>query len=289
MYYSPILFLQIADLTLTQYHSCHIDMDYLNSKEKIIVFCFYSMVYINKLLPFLNNVSKPFVLITAMEDTQLPLEIDISFMNKILLCPFFKHWFSVNKTIPNDNIFTSIPYGLNYWTLATRPCFGENIQTIFQQNTALESVIKEASHFSQRIPKIYCNFHFNLSDIRHGGMREKLLNIIPKDIVFIQQQVLPRTESYKATTNYSFVLSPFGNGLDCIRTFESLCLGCIVIIKKSALDISMYEDLPVLFIDEWTDINETLLNKTLEEFKNKQFNYDKLKFEYWANLVITKF
>jgi hypothetical protein len=120
-------------------------------------------------------------------------------------------------------------------------------------------------------------------------MREKLLNIIPKDIVFIQQQVLPRTESYKATTNYSFVLSPFGNGLDCIRTFESLCLGCIVIIKKSALDISMYEDLPVLFIDEWTDINETLLNKTLEEFKNKQFNYDKLKFEYWANLVITKF
>jgi hypothetical protein len=289
MYYSPILFSQIADLNVTQYHKCNIDINYLNSKERIIIFCLHSMGYINKLLDLLNNLHKPFILITAMEDTQFPLEIDSYFIDKIKSNIFFKHWFLVNKTIPNDLKFTSIPYGLNYWTLATMPYFGENIQTIFQQNAALESVIKEASHFSQRIPKIYCNFHLNLSDKRHGGMRGKLLNIIPKNIVFVQQEVLPRIESYKANTNYSFVVSPFGNGLDCIRTFESLCLGCIVIIKKSALDISMYEDLPVLLIDEWTDINETLLNKTLEEFKNKQFNYDKLKFEYWANLVISKF
>jgi len=289
MYYSPILFSQIADLNVTQYHDCNINMEYLNSKERIIIYCLHSPLYMNKLLYFLDNVYKPFILITAMEDYELPSEIDSYFIDKIKSNIFYKHWFSINKTIPNDLKFTSIPYGLDYWTLATRPYFGENIQTVFQQNTALESVIKEASHFSQRIPKIYCNFHLHLTDKRYGGMRGKLLNIIPKDIVFIQQQVLPRIESYKANTKYSFVLSPVGNGLDCIRTFESLCLGCIVIIKKNALDISMYEDLPVLLIDEWTDINETLLNKTLEEFKNKQFNYDKLKFAYWANLVITKF
>jgi hypothetical protein len=263
-------------------------MDYLNSKEKIIVFCLQGMAYINKLLYFLNKVYKPFILITAMEDYELPLQIDSYFMNQIQSNIFFKHWFSINKTIPNDLKFTSIPYGLDYWTLATRPYFGENIQTISQQNAALESVINEVSHFSQRIPKIYCNFHLNLTDERYGGMRKKLLNIIPKDIVFIQQYVLPRIESYKASSKYSFIVSPHGNGLDCIRTFESLCLGCIVIMKKSVLDDIIYEDLPVLLIDEWTDINETLLNKTLDEFKNKQFNYDKLKFDYWANLVTSK-
>ena len=36
MNYSPILFFKIADLNLTQYHNCYIDMDCLNSKENII-------------------------------------------------------------------------------------------------------------------------------------------------------------------------------------------------------------------------------------------------------------
>ena len=53
MYYSPILFSQIADLNLTQYHDCNIDMDSLNSKEKIIIFCLHSMGYLIKIEPFL--------------------------------------------------------------------------------------------------------------------------------------------------------------------------------------------------------------------------------------------
>ena len=89
-------------------------------------------------------------------------------------------------------------------------------------------------------------------------------------------------------SKFSFVVSPFGHGFDCIRTFEALCLGCIVIMKKSFLDV-IYEDLPVLLVDEWTDINESLLNKTLDEFKNKEFNYNKLKMDYWTNLVLSKF
>ena len=58
-------------------------------------------------------------------------------------------------------------------------------------------------------------------------------------------------------------------------------------MRKSFLDV-IYEDLPVLLVDEWTDINESLLNKTLDEFKDKQFNYDKLKMDYWVKLVHTK-
>ena len=262
MYYSPILFSQIADLNLTPYHNCHIDMDYLNSKEKIIIFSLHSMGYLNKLTDFLNNVSKPFILISAMEDTQLPLEIDIFFMNKITQSPFLKHWFSINKTILNDSQFTSIPYGLNYWTLTKTPYFGENIQDYNTQNSVLENIVSKSHHFSKRIPKICGNFHFNFTDDRHGGWRRKLINIIPKDIIIYQPEKLSRSQSYTYMSNFCFVVSPFGHGFDCIRTFEALCLGCIVIMKKSFLDV-IYEDLPVLLVDEWTDINESLLNKTL--------------------------
>jgi hypothetical protein len=288
MYYSPILFSQIADLNLTQFHDCNINMEILNSKEKIIVFCLHSMGYLNKLLPFLNEVSKPFILISAMEDTQLPLEIDEEFMFKIKDNPFFKHWFSINKTVPNDDKFTSIPYGLNYWTLSTQQYFGENIQNYNEQNSVLKNISTQSLHFSQRIPLIYSNFHFNFTDDRHGGWRRKLINIIPREIIYYEPDILPRSKSYKNISNYAFVASPFGHGFDCIRTFEALCLGCIVIMKKSFLDI-IYEDLPVLLVDEWSDINETLLKDTLIHYSNKQFNYEKLKMDYYVQLVNSKF
>jgi hypothetical protein len=58
-------------------------------------------------------------------------------------------------------------------------------------------------------------------------------------------------------------------------------------MKTSFLDI-IYEDLPVLIVQEWTDINETLLNNALFEFSNKPFNYNKLNFEYYINLINSK-
>ena len=116
----------------------------------------------------------------------------------------------------------------------------------------------------------------------------KLLNIIPDNIINYEQSIIKRSESYKNISKYSFVVSPFGHGFDCIRTFEALCLGCIVIMKKSFLDI-IYEELPVLLVNEWTDINKELLDKTLFEFSNKTFNYEKLKMKYWIDLVQSHF
>ena len=288
MYYSPILFSEIADINLTQYHNCEYDTDKLNKKEKIIIFSLHSMGYLNKLIPFLDNVQKPFILISAMEDTELPLEIDTDFMKKIKTNIYFKHWFSINKTIPNDSFFTSIPYGLNFWTLSTTPYFGEQIQDYQTQNSNLESITKQTEHFSKRIPKICGNFHFNFTDERHGGWRKKLIHIIPNEIIDYQPTLLSRSQSYKFMSNYSFVVSPFGHGYDCIRTFEALCLGCIVIMKKSFLDI-IYEDLPVLIVDDWSDINEILLENTLLEYSNKTFKYEKLKMDYWIQIVNSKF
>jgi hypothetical protein len=282
------VFQEIADLNLTQYHDCNINMNQLNSKERIIVFSLHSMGYLNKLLSFLDEIQKPFILISAMEDTQLPLEIDVDFMNKIKTNIFFKHWFSINKTIPNDSQFTSIPYGLNYWTLSYHSMFGEPIQSIHEQNLHFENIANESQHFSKRMPKIYANFHLNITDDRHGGWRSKLPFIIPSNIIYYEPSSIPRRQMCKNITNYAFVVSPFGHGFDCIRTFEALVLGCILIMKKSFLDI-IYEDLPVLIVNEWSDINESLLHNTLISYSNKKFNYEKLKMEYWINLINSKF
>ena len=288
MYYSPILFSQVADVNLTQFHDCSYNMEVLNTKEIVIVFALHSMGFLNKLNHFLDKICKPWVLVSAMEDTQLPLEIDDEFMNKVKSNKQFKHWFSINKTIPNDKYFTSIPYGLNYWTLSTQSYFGENILNFETQNKVLEKTVSQTQHFSKRIPMIYSNFHLNFTDKRHGDWRRKLTNMLPKNIVYYENNKLSRTQSWKNTSEYTFVVSPFGHGFDCIRTFEALCLGCIVIMKKSFLDV-IYTELPILLVDEWSDVTEELLKKTIIEFSGRNFNYTKLTFEYWLHLITSKF
>jgi hypothetical protein len=90
--------------------------------------------------------------------------------------------------------------------------------------------------------------------------------------------------SWKKQTTYAFVLSPHGNGLDCHRTWEALCLGCIPIVKTSPLD-SMYDGLPVLIVDDWKDITIKLLQNTVDNYKDRPFIYEKLLLSYWMNKI----
>ena len=64
-------------------------------------------------------------------------------------------------------------------------------------------------------------------------------------------------------SEYKFAISPQGNGVDCHRTWECLYLGVIPIITKS-LCMSFFEELPILFVDNYDCITEEYL---LEEYK----------------------
>lgn len=81
-----------------------------------------------------------------------------------------------------------------------------------------------------------------------------------------------------------FVLSPRGNGLDCHRTWECLLMGAIPIVKTTSLD-PMYEDMPVLIINDWNEINAEFLEQKYEEFKLKSFNPQKAYCDYWLQLI----
>lgn len=79
-------------------------------------------------------------------------------------------------------------------------------------------------------------------------------------------------------------MSPYGKGMDCHRTWEALILGSIPILKSKEF-VNMFKDLPVLFVNDWSDINQQLLDDTIEKFKNLTFNYDKLTLKYWKQIV----
>ena len=48
---------------------------------------------------------------------------------------------------------------------------------------------------------------------------------------------------------------------------------------------NLFNDLPVLIIKKWEDITAELLDNTINDFKQREFNYDKLTLNYWINLI----
>jgi hypothetical protein len=85
---------------------------------------------------------------------------------------------------------------------------------------------------------------------------------------------------------YTFVISPHGNGLDCHRTWEALVLGCIPIVKSSGLD-PLFEGLPVWIVSQWDEVTRESMDYIVNTFRTKSFNYEKLKLSYWQNLLRT--
>lgn len=226
----------------------------------------------------LPRLTRKVILVSGDDDQIIPHSFPDSTM-RILYSPYIIHWFSQNCLITNPKI-THLPIGLDYHTMSKRNTFWGNIKSPFEQENEINELIKLTKPFHERVIKIYSTFHFELN----RGDRIEAYNQIPNELIDYQGSRVSRLESHIVQTGYAFVASPFGGGPDCHRTWEALVLGCIPIIKSSGLN-SLFENLPVLIVNNWSDITYELLNQTIEKFKTMEFNYEKLKLSYWMNLI----
>jgi hypothetical protein len=94
-------------------------------------------------------------------------------------------------------------------------------------------------------------------------------------------------EFYNNILSHYCTLSPPGNGIDCHRTWEILYLKRIPVLKRVGRLEELYDSLPVIFIDDYSEINESFLIKCIDEIKNRHYNFEKLKFNYWERFVVT--
>lgn len=239
--------------------------------------------FVNKILPYIKNT---FVLISGDSDLCVPIEaLNINEINILFNSKYLLKWFSQNTQIQNNEKLIQIPIGLDYHTIGTNPNHKWKLQNEshlpFFQELTLINIKKNSQTFDKRIRKIYINFSLNNDRFND---RKTALDEIPKTLLDINLDFLPRTINWMKMSNYSFVLSPFGIGMDCHRTWEALCLGCIPILKAPNFR-KLFEDLPVLIVNNWSEITEELLNLTIENYKNKIFNYRKLKLNYWVDKI----
>lgn len=229
----------------------------INNTDKPIIYCHIS--FIPQLFDLLKSVEKKVILISHNSDHNTP---GIEIPNCII------KWYSQNVTI-NDSRVESLPIGIenDVW-------FPE----IGKRNKIIEK-LKET--------KTYVNLLYVNHDI-HTNIKERKE---PYDIFKNQWTTL---KSYKNGQNFDeyindiyrhkFVICPNGNGIDTHRLWETLYLKSIPIVKRS-VNTLFYTDLPILFVNEWCEINEGYLLCQYDRIINTKWDLSKLDIEYWKNKI----
>jgi hypothetical protein len=245
-----------------------------------VKFSYISEFFIN----VFHRINYKFILITGDGDETIPNDIfNIDTFNNIINSEKIIHWYSTNCIENIHKKLSLIPIGVNFHSLS----FGEfcgwhnTSMTPSEQEISIQEIKDKSLIFSEREIKCYSNFHFGVNNdpanvyIRFGNPRKEFIDKVSSNIVYYEYNKISRLETWENQSKYAFVVSPMGNGMDTHRTWEALILGCIVIVKKSPLD-TLYDELPVLIVDKWEDIDENLLKDTIDKFKDMKFNYEKI-------------
>jgi hypothetical protein len=251
-------------------------IDYSKIREDSVVYITGSAI--PQFAKNLHLINCKFILVSGDCDESVPdmiFETDSDF-KKFIESDKIIRWFSQNAVKEHLKL-TKIPIGMDY-----------HMKDDAQEQ---ENILLECKSFAPEIKdrkiKCYSNFHFNKPiNSKFSYDREDAIKKIDKDLVFYEPVKVERRQSWINQTEYAFVVSPHGNGLDCHRTWEALILGCIPIVKTSPID-SLFDELPVLIVNDWSDVTRENLLATITAFSMRQFNYEKLHLSYWINLIRT--
>jgi hypothetical protein len=85
--------------------------------------------------------------------------------------------------------------------------------------------------------------------------------------------------------NHNFMVCPEGNGIDVHQPWESMYINTIPIQKKN-INNSNWRELPVCWVDEWSQMEDEYFLKTeYDRITTNIFDKRKLEFNYWWDKI----
>lgn len=91
--------------------------------------------------------------------------------------------------------------------------------------------------------------------------------------------------------NHRFMICPSGNaiGCECSRDWEVIYMRRVPIVKRSDYLVNIFKDIPVLFVDKFSDVTEELLIKNNHLYdKMKTFDLGFLDFKVLFDTILKK-
>jgi len=244
-----------------------------------------------KVLPF---VEKPFVLVTGNAVKTMPGANfkDSDDFKRFIENERIRHWFAQNGDAEHPK-FTQIPVGLNYHTLYLKVGPDAKFRwgghaTPQEQEADLKRIVSSAKAWVDRKPRVFACFR------PAPGRDEVMADVKGAAIVDWADPNLPRHLFWQQVSEYQFVLSPPGYGLDSHRIWEALILGAIPIIGSTPLDslwksnkLPVYVTKNLTALRDWTA--DTAREAGLAVRTLALQNPPALKLSYWKDLFQKQF
>ncbi len=244
----------------------------LNSKESVlIVFC--QTHNLKEVVPFLETVNKRFIVVSHNSDGAIQYNrcerwFDYQWkpISNIIA------WYSQNVDVVESNI-SCIPVAV------------EN-GYVFNPEVKQKLMFKLALSQKEKDDKVFLCFNPDTNkEDRYGALKY----FSDKDYAVIKDGYnnIDLAEPYfTEMAKHKYVISPDGNGLDTIRTWEAIYIGCIPVVKRHVFTNEMSLSVPIIIVDDWSEITPEFLSMKYEELKNTDFDYNCLKMSYWKEKIM---
>jgi hypothetical protein len=226
------------------------------------------------------RIQGPFVLVSgdgdlAVSAGSLGKTFDALVSNEKLLA-----WFAQNCAASAPKLFP-MPIGLDYHTMWEKPgLWGLTSVSPIAQEQQLLRIWSESPDLSHRYLSAYCDW----GHVLDKGDRRQCFESIDRSICLFERTHIPRASSWGRQAECMFVVSPEGVGMDCHRTWEALALGCIPIVKRNSVS-RLFADLPVLIVEDWSEVRGERLEVYLRDFMSRKFDYSTLFLDTWARRI----
>lgn len=234
------------------------------------VYCYKIETVYDFLIKNISLLDKNFIILTHNGD--LPVTQDL--LNIAKQNPCFKMWYGQNINCYDSKV-QSIPLGLEN---------SEHFPDVKKRERLLTASLRSGTKKPSKM--VYMNFSFWTNpQIRYSCYNNfKNINWVTDSSANVVSQQNYQ-EWIESVLDHHYVLCPQGNGIDTHRLWETLYLGRIPIVQRN-YNTTYYEDLPILFVNDWSEITIDLLEKSLEKFGNESnFNLNKMKFSWWVNEI----
>ena len=187
-------------------------------------------------------------------------------------------WYTINKQTDDPRVH-SLPLGITNNT---------NESDLHQIYGNVECMIQVMNEPKQDKNLVYMNFNIST----YTQERQHVFNLFQdKEWVtkgIIENTLEGRERFLREIRNHTFALCPRGNGIDTHRLWETLYMGSIPIVRTD-IGYLEFEDLPICFINDWSEITLDFLNNEKNRIFSKQWSLEKLKVSYWINRISESF
>jgi len=228
----------------------------------------------------LPNIQRQFTLVSGDSDMPVSLNNLAEAINRITKNPYLHLWFAQNKDCIDLKI-RALPIGLDLHSKWIEPTiWGGGMILPTLQELELRTIFSCSPPWEQRETLAYCDWVMALD----RGDRQECRDQMDSTACVYPDEPIPRSQTWVKQAQYAFVASPSGAGMDCHRTWEALVLGCVPIVKQSGIT-ELFEDLPVIVVNDWSEVTKSLLDTKHHEMALQTFDFSKLLMSYWKHQI----